>query len=79
MERRNLKFVKFVFDTPAFDKIGKDRAAKSVDVLSAIGGTMGLLTGFSIISAVEIAYFALKIIFAYFCRFKDLFQSNVSK
>ena len=38
-----------------------DRAAKFSDVLSAIGGTMGLLTGFSIISAVEIAYFGIKL------------------
>ena len=29
-------------------------------MLSAIGGTMGLLTGFSIISGVEIVYFAVK-------------------
>ena len=33
-----------------------------VDMLSAIGGTMGLLTGFSIISGVEILYFVVKII-----------------
>ena len=33
---------------------------KFVDILSAIGGTMGLLTGFSIISGVEILYFAAK-------------------
>ena len=39
-----------------------DRAAKFVDILSAIGGTMGLLTGFSIISGVEILYFSFKII-----------------
>ena len=39
-----------------------DRAAKFSDMLSAIGGTMGLLTGFSFISAVEILYFAWKII-----------------
>ena len=50
------------FDTPTFDRITKDRAAKFVDMLSAIGGTMGLLTGFSIISAVEIIYFSTKII-----------------
>ena len=42
--------------------IKKDRAAKFVDMMSAIGGTMGLLTGFSIISAVEILYFASKIV-----------------
>ena len=39
-----------------------DTAAKFEDKLSAIGGTMGLLTGFSIISAVEIIYFACKVI-----------------
>ena len=50
------------FDTPTFDQITRDDAAKTVDMLSAIGGTMGLLTGFSIISAVEIVYFAVRII-----------------
>ena len=39
----------------------QDRAAKFVDQLSAIGGTMGLLTGFSLISGVEILYFVVKI------------------
>ena len=56
-----LHYVKIDFDTPKFEKITKDRAAKFVDKLSAIGGTMGLLTGFSIISGVEILYFAVKI------------------
>merc|ERR1711976_418319 len=56
-----LRSVRIYFDTPTFDKITKDRAAKFVDILSAIGGTMGLLTGFSIISGVEIVYFAAKI------------------
>ena len=53
-------------DTPTFDKIIKDRAAKFVDILSAIGGTMGLLTGFSIISAVEFVYFVMKSALNYF-------------
>ena len=57
----NLQYVRIKFDTPTFDRIVKDRAAKFVDMLSAIGGTMGLLTGFSIISGVEILYFAGKI------------------
>ena len=55
--KNNLHFVRIFFDTPTFDRITKDRAAKFVDMLSAFGGTMGLLTGFSIISAVEILYF----------------------
>ena len=60
--KNKLRYVRIYFDTPTFDKITKDRAAKFVDMLSAIGGTMGLLTGFSIISGVEIVYFATKII-----------------
>ena len=60
--KNKLRFVRIYFDTPTFDRITKDRAAKFVDMLSAIGGTMGLLTGFSIISGVEIIYFASKII-----------------
>ena len=60
----NMKFVRIYFDVTTFDKITKDRAAKFVDMLSAIGGTMGLLTGFSFISGVEILYFVLKFIFS---------------
>ena len=56
-----LRYLKINFHATSFDKITKDRAAKFVDMLSAIGGTMGLLTGFSIISGVEIVYFGIKI------------------
>ena len=70
-QRPNLKYVQIHFDAPVFDKVTKDRAAKFVDQLSAIGGTMGLLTGFSIISAVEIVYFSFKITFAYFKSFRE--------
>ena len=59
--KNSLRFVRIFFDTPTFERVKKDRSAKFVDKLSAIGGTMGLLTGFSIISAVEIAYFGFKI------------------
>ena len=69
--------MKINFDTPKFEKITKDRAAKFVDMLSAIGGTMGLLTGFSIISGVEILYFAFKIAFDFYKKFKEkVFQYN---
>ena len=49
--------MRIYFDSPTFDRITKDRAVNFVAVLSSIGGTMGLLTGFSIISAVEILYY----------------------
>ena len=58
----SLRFVRMHFYSTTFDRITKDRAAKFVDMFSVIGGTMGLLTGFSIISAVEIIYFGVKII-----------------
>ena len=61
-----LKFVQISMSTSTFDVIKKDRAAKFVDQLSAIGGTMGLLTGFSLISGVEIIYFMVKIFYAFF-------------
>ena len=31
--------------------------------ISLIGGTMGLFTGFSIISGIEVIYFAIKVFF----------------
>ena len=60
--KNNLRYVRIYFDTSTFDRITKDRAAKFEDMLSTIGGTMGLLTGFSIISGVEILYFMGKVV-----------------
>ena len=64
--KNNLRYVRIFFNTPTFDRITKDRAAKFVDMLSAIGGTMGLLSGFSIISGVEILYFFIKGLLSFF-------------
>ena len=61
----NLRYVRIYFDTSTFDRITKDRAAKFEDMLSTIGGTMGLLTGFSIISGVEILYFVVRIVISF--------------
>ena len=58
-----LQFVEIRFDTATFDDIERDKKIKMEAQLSLIGGTMGLLTGFSIISGVEILYFAWKIVF----------------
>ena len=57
-----LKYVRIYFGAWTFNQVTKDRAVKFVDEISAIGGTMGLFTGFSIISAVEVLYFGIKII-----------------
>ena len=53
--------MRIYFDTPTYDRITMEDAAKFEDIFATIGGTMGLLTGFSIISGVEILYFAFKI------------------
>ena len=58
----DLRYVRIYFDGSTFDIITKDRAAKFVDMISAIGGTLGLFTGFSIMSAVEIFYFGIQIL-----------------
>ena len=65
----DLKIVQINFVTPTFDRITKDRAANYSDMLAAIGGTMGLMTGFSIISGVEIIFFIYKVIAAFFKKF----------
>ena len=59
------------FPTPTFDRITKDEKANFETKLSAIGGTMGLLTGFSIISGIEIIYFAVKIVFGMMRKHAD--------
>ena len=62
-------YVKIWFSkTPFVNRITKDRAAKFVDMLSTIGGTMGLLTGFSLISGAEILYFGFRIVLNIFVK-----------
>ena len=61
-KKSKLHLVELIFATPTFDIITKDEKANFETKFSTVGGTMGLLTGFSIISGIEIIYFALKII-----------------
>ena len=55
-----LQLVQIYFDTATFDDIERDKKIKTEAQLSLIGGTMGLLTGFSIISGVEIIFFLFR-------------------
>ena len=52
--------VHIYFGTATFDLMERDTKIKMENQLSVIGGTMGLFTGFSILSAVEIVYFTVK-------------------
>ena len=55
-----LQLVNIYFATATFDNIERDKKIKTEAQLSLIGGTMGLLTGFSIISGVEIVFFLFR-------------------
>ena len=55
-----LQIVQIFFGTATFDEIERDERVKMDTQLSLVGGTMGLFTGFSILSGVEIVYHATK-------------------
>ena len=63
LEDSTPQVVQIYFDTASFDEIERDKKIKLESQISLVGGTMGLFTGFSIISGIEIIYFAIKIFF----------------
>ena len=52
--------VQIYLNTATYDEVVNDVKVTLEAQLGLIGGTMGLLTGFSILSGVEIIYFAMK-------------------
>ena len=60
MPESTLQLVQIYFDTATYDEVERDKKIKTEAQLSLIGGTMGLLTGFSIISGVEIIFFLFR-------------------
>jgi hypothetical protein len=52
-----LQVVQVYFKTATFDSIEKDVKVTLEAQLGVVGGTMGLFTGFSVLSAVEIVFF----------------------
>merc|ERR1712079_974476 len=60
LEHAPLETVYIYFDTATYDEIERDEKVTLEAQLGLIGGTMGLLTGFSILSGVEIIYFVLR-------------------
>ena len=72
-----LQVVHIYFNSPTFDRIAKvsilinlikfsiypkDAKTNTMTQISVIGGTLGLFTGFSIMSGIEIVYFIVKIV-----------------
>ena len=76
-----LKFIQIYFGTATYDKIERDEKVTVEAQLGLIGGTMGLLTGFSLLSGVEIVYFAIKFFLSLRVAKTDFMptQTNVMK
>ena len=63
----SLILVQIYFDTALFDEISQDKKATFETQISVLGGTLGLFSGFSILSGVEIVYYLLKIVVSFIC------------
>ena len=57
-----MHLVQFYFEPATYDEIERDKKLTLEAQLGLIGGTMGLLTGFSILSGVEIIYYVIKFV-----------------
>ena len=69
----DLRLVRIFFDTATFDDIERDKKIKAEAQLSLIGGTMGLFSGFSIISGIEIIFFLAKFTYKLFANCKQMY------
>ena len=69
---QDIAIMNFFFDTPIITEITLELRTSIFDMISAIGGTLGLFTGISVITLVEVAYWSGK--FAIVC-----FQSSRQK
>ena len=79
-------FIEIFFDTSTYDEVEQDKKMTLEAQLGLIGGTMGLLTGFSILSGVEIIYYAIRFFASLRVRHselaatvKDKFRNHLTK
>ena len=76
LEESTLQLVEIYFDTATFDDIEKDKKIKTEAQLSLIGGTMGLFSGFSIISGIEIIFFLAKFFYKSMASCKEMISNK---
>ena len=75
--RKDISILNFFFDTPIITQIGLEMRVSMFDKLSAIGGTLGLYTGISIITMIETVWWLIQFgIYAF--RHKIIGYDNVS-
>ena len=56
-QANGLEIYHVYFDTATFDEIERDTKDSFEDQLGVVGGTMGLFTGFSVLSGIEIIFY----------------------
>ncbi len=56
ISREDIAVLNFFFDTPIITQINLELRTNIFDQISAIGGTLGLFTGISVITFIEILY-----------------------
>ena len=74
-----MPLVQIFFDTATYDEIERDVKVTLEAQLGLIGGTMGLLTGFSILSGVEVIYYLIKLFMSLRTSGHKLAQGSLSK
>ena len=79
MEYPPLMVVQIYFDTATYDTIERDVKMTLTAQIGLIGGTMGLLTGFSILSGVEIVYYCIKFFMSLRTSRVQLAQGKLAK
>ena len=57
--RRDIAILNFYYDTPIITGITLELRTSTFDMISAIGGTLGLFTGISVITLVEVFYWSI--------------------
>ena len=57
--RRDIAILNFYYDTPIITRITLELRTSIFDMISAIGGTLGLFTGISVITLVEVCYWSV--------------------
>ena len=69
--------VQIYFDTATYDEVESDVNVTLEAQLGLIGGTMGLLTGFSILSGVEILYYVMKLFISLWTSRGNIHRNHV--
>ena len=64
--REDISVLNFFFDTPIITRITLEMRITIFDQISAVGGTLGLFTGVSLITFAELTFWALKFGWALF-------------